>query len=248
MIEIKVAVVDDEKFALSIVSGAIHQSFMDFGIHPIIQEYDKLSTLYFEIEDHPYDLLVLDIDMGDKINGVEFAKRLQDEKKIFSDILFVSNCEDKAFDAFEVKPLGFIRKKNFVDDFKKYIPKIVACLKERKQPRVLLLNKGKNETIQVDINDIVYIEENFKQQIIYTKDPNVYYVMRKTMKQFEEELSDSGFIRTHGSYIVNSKYIKGLIQSNLILEPNIKIPIARAKLHQVKKDYFALMKGKDALI
>lgn len=247
MIEIKVAVVDDEKVALSTVSGAIRHSFMDFGITPVIKEYDKLATVYFEMEDNSYDLLILDIDMGDKINGVEFAKRLRNEK-ISSDILFVSNCEDKAFDAFEVKPLGFIRKKNFINDLKRYIPTIVSSLKERKQPRVLLLNKGKNEVVQVDINDIVYVEGNFKQQIFYTKDPDVYYIVRRTMKHIEEELSNSGFIRTHGSYIVNSKYVKGLLNNYLIVEPNIKIPIARAKLNQVKKEYLALMKEKDALI
>ncbi len=247
MIEIKVAIVDDEKVALSTVSGAIRHAFMDFGIMPTIKEYDKLATLYFELEDNSYDLLILDIDMGDKINGVEFAKRLRNEN-ISSDILFVSNCEDKAFDAFEVKPLGFIRKKNFINDLKRYIPKIISSLKERKQPRVLLLNKGKNEVVQVDINDIVYVEGNFKQQIFYTKDPDVYYIVRKTMKHIEEELYNSGFIRTHSSYIVNSKYVKGLLNNYLIVEPNIKIPIARAKLNQVKKEYLSLMKEKDALI
>lgn len=139
MINLMTAVVDDEKAALSIITGALKQSFMDFDINLNIEEFSSLKKLEFVIEDKNYDLIVLDIDTNEEYNGIDFAKKVR-LKNDNINFIFVSNCEDKAFDAFEVEPLGFIRKKNFINDLHKYVPQISKLLAKK-------INKKKYFTI-----------------------------------------------------------------------------------------------------
>lgn len=241
MINLMTAVVDDEKAALSIITGALKQSFMDFDINLNIEEFSSLKKLEFVIEDKNYDLIVLDIDTNEEYNGIDFAKKVR-LKNDNINFIFVSNCEDKAFDAFEVEPLGFIRKKNFINDLHKYVPQISKLLAKKINKKNILLFNNDNELINVDIDKITYIEGSFKKQYFYTMEPKVYYHTRKTMKKIEDELLNNNFIRAHNSYIVNVNYIKGITRKELIIMPNIKIPISRNKISTVKKECMKLLK------
>ena len=241
MINLNTAIVDDEKAALSIITGALKKAFLDFNINLNIEEYYSLKNLVFDLEDKNYDLIILDIDTNESENGIEVAKKIRLNNPHVN-FIFVSNCEDKAFDAFEVEPLGFIRKKNFINDLNKYIPQISKLIEKKLSKKTMLLFNNSNELINVDIDSITYIEGSFKQQYFYTCDPKTYYHTRKTMKKIEDELINNGFIRTHNSYIVNVNYINGISKNELIVANNIKIPIARAKITTIKKECLKILK------
>lgn len=246
MINLSTAIVDDEKAALSIITRALKQAFLDFNINLNVEEFSSLKNIEFVLEDKNYDLMILDIDTNEKENGIEFAKKVR-QKNNCTNFIFVSNCEDKAFDAFEVEPLGFIRKKNFINDLNKYVPQMAKMLEKKINKKTILLFNDNNELINVKIDEITYVEGNFKQQYFYTKNPNVYFHTRKTMKTIEDELSEYGFIRTHNSYLVNASYINGLLKNELIVYPDIKIPIARTKISVVKKECLNMLKNNNLL-
>lgn len=241
MIKLNTAVVDDEKAALSIITGALKQAFLDFGIDLNVREYSSLKKLAFDLEDKNFDLMILDINTNEQENSIEFARKIRLNNQNIN-FIFVSNCEDKAFDAFEVEPLGFIRKKFFIGDLNKYVPQISKLIEKKTKNKTMLLFNKSNELINVDINDIAYIEGSFKQQYFYTIDPSVYFHNQKTMKSIEEDLSDDGFIRTHNSYMINVKYLKGISNNAVILTNDIKIPVARQKASMVKKECLKCLK------
>ena len=60
MINLSTAIVDDEKAALSIITGALKQAFLDFNINLNVEEFSSLKNIEFVLEDKNYDLMILD--------------------------------------------------------------------------------------------------------------------------------------------------------------------------------------------
>ena len=83
-------------------------------------KYFSSATLYNHIaysregEAYKYDLVFLDIDMP-KYSGMDVAEEIR-KKSADTDIIFVSNREDRVFETFSVQPFGFIRKNCFTED------------------------------------------------------------------------------------------------------------------------------------
>ena len=65
-----------------------------------------------------------------------------------------------------------------------------------------------------------------------------HLLVSKPIFDFEELLTDYGFIRCHQSFLVNLQYVKSLKKSDgdsLLLHNNIELPVSRAKKDAVKK-------------
>ena len=104
----------------------------------------------------------------------------------------------------------------------------------------LLLEKNQSNRIAipsleglqfVEINDIIYFEAESNYSIIYIK-PLQKITVSKTLKDFEELLPHSTFIRIHHSWIINKnhvqKYLKG--EGGRVIMINGKIlDVARRK-------------------
>jgi len=64
----------------------------------------------------------------------------------------------------------------------------------------------------LDIKDILYIKASSNYSIIYDTAGNSV-LSSKTLKHFERNLINKGFIRVHYSTLINVKKIKGIIKS-----------------------------------
>ena len=75
---------------------------------------------------------------------------------------------------------------------------------------VSTISLWKNDKLRViNINDIYYCEARERETIVYTKDSE--YIVKVAIKEFEKNLNDSLFFKTHRSYIVNVNKIKEII-------------------------------------
>jgi two-component system LytT family response regulator len=56
-------------------------------------------------------------------------------------------------------------------------------------------------------------------------------LVTKTLKEFDQLLSDHDFIRVHQSHLINVKFIKGFTKSDgyIFLKDGIKIPVSTRK-------------------
>jgi two-component system LytT family response regulator len=61
--------------------------------------------------------------------------------------------------------------------------------------------------IFLDAGDIIRCQSNINYTIVYLKDKQKITVA-KTLKEFEELLSDYNFFRVHNSHLINLSYIK----------------------------------------
>jgi len=67
-------------------------------------------------------------------------------------------------------------------------------------------------------------------------------LIAKVLGEYEEQLSNAGFVRTHRSHLVNRQYITFIDgQGNIVMEDNSRIEISRRKrkevMNELKKNF-----------
>lgn len=165
-------------------------------------------------------LVFLDIQMPGK-NGFEVIEAIGLENMPV--VIFVTAFDQYAIKAFEVQAMDYLLKpfddERFERAFKRALemiqkdgqntPPLLMLLNEinraKRQKDKLLVNKGE-KFFFIDIQDIIYIESNEKYAVVYTGSDK--YLIRESMKNLEEKLDLTVFVRIHRCYIVNINYIK----------------------------------------
>jgi len=230
---IKLAICDDEKSALALIASAVESTFLQHGIQTLIHQFSDLQDLRNRLDNTVYDLLFLDIRIGET-DGIDFANELRKQNN-HTEIIFISNCEERAFDAFSVKPFGFIRKGKFLKDITEVIEAFVNNT-YKEDIKSISLQIG-DKLISLAIDEIMLIESYKHEQTIKFINDKKQLTLRSKMQLLEEQLTDFGFLRVHSGYIVNMKYIK-LIEPNYIsLANGEKIPISRQNVKEIKAKF-----------
>ena len=181
----------------------------------------------FLADETEFDILLLDIEM-EELTGIDVKKELENRQSKTA-IIFLTSHSKYMSDAFGKYVYKFLskplEKKDLFSAFdtitKEIICDFVIELEDDHKPYIMA---GK----------IIYIKAEDKYSIIKTKDEEI--VVRKTMKWWEEILSENDFIRAHKSYIVNMSNIKK-IGTDLILEDGTNINIGRKSEKILREKY-----------
>ena len=238
---LKAIIVDDEKISRDILSDYILKYCPDIEI---CAQCDSVKTGLAAIEKYQPDILFLDVEMP-KGNGFDLLEQV---KEITFETIFVTAFDNYAIQALNYSAAYYILKPVSIDELIVAVDKIKAQKLKKVsgiQTKVLLENI-KTKTIAqhkivlplqdgfevVSLKDIVHCEahDNFTDFYFVS---NQKMMICRTLKFYEELLSDSGFMRVHKSHIINLdhvvKYKKGkggqLVMSNgavIDVSPNKK--------------------------
>lgn len=244
---IRFALIDDDKETIDVIGASIESVLKSKNCDCIYQKYNSPKTFLSNLNTYPLDLIFCDIEMPE-LDGIEMVGRIPEERR--PDVIFVSNREDRVFDALCLHPFGFIRKKRFLEDINKVIS---TYLEQRKNKRINKLviksvETGETEKISLDIDDIVYVESDLKKQNIHIANVDRPISVEMTMSKLEEALAPHGFIRCHNAYLVNYAYIYSIKNDSIRLKDGREVFLARRKAKEVKERYMQLMVGKQPFI
>lgn len=236
---LKVALCDNEREALSIISGAVKQALEYLHVSAEIDTYDSVNALYEWVVKGECDLLLLDIDMPE-CDGITFARKLKQSAPVCPDIIFVSNREERVFDSFLAAPFGFIRKSNFIKDTNRLLKMYLEEWEKRETTHEFIEVNTKTSLMQVDVRDIIYIESYKDYQIMHrARDPEPLE-LRSSMEKLEEKLEPFGFMRIHKGYIVNADFISRIDDIDVTLTTGTVLYISRRKLRHIREQYMSL--------
>ncbi|MCH3926406.1 MAG: response regulator [Atopobiaceae bacterium] len=102
MIQIDVAVCDDEPFVAKTISEVAQKELSRHGFQARIEIVNDALSLARELKEQGFDLMLLDIEMP-LVDGIEFSRMLR-EKGDRTELVFVSNAEDRVFESLPVRP------------------------------------------------------------------------------------------------------------------------------------------------
>jgi two-component system LytT family response regulator len=218
---IRCLLVDDEPLALDLLEGYVVKT-------PSLALTGRCSSAFQAmemLEKTEVDLIFLDIQMPG-LSGLEFSRSLQDGPKV----IFTTAFEQYALEGFKVAALDYLLKPISYPEFLNAVNKAKRWFEHFEkatipETRTSIFVKADYKLIQIDFNNILYIE-GLKDYVKFCLEDNEKPVLSlMSMKSLEENLPDLKFMRVHRSFIVNLDKIK-TIERNRIVFGKEYIPIS----------------------
>ena len=193
-------------------------------------------TLYLQTQP---DLIFLDIEMPDQ-NGFQFLESIT---PVRAEVIFVTAYDQYALRAIKFAALDYLLKPINATEVQAAVAKVQEKLLARwgqLQLQQLLENlRNPQQQPKIALPSIERVDFVEPDQILRCQSENAYtYVhlsdgtkllITKTLRDFENLLTDHGFLRTHQSHLVNRKYIRSLLKKegeSLQLVDGSVIPIS----------------------
>lgn len=193
----------------------------------IIGEADSVKTGVLILQALQPQVVFMDIQLGDG-NGFDILEQLASKNgKSTSHIVFVTAYEEYAIKAFRFSALDFLLKPIDPEELEKVIGKIkqVVAKKDNYAHIDLLLENIRKKVDHFkrialstadgihlfEISDIIRCESEDNYTKFYLKN-NKPVLISKTLKEYEELLTEHGFERIHQSHLINLAYLKSYIK------------------------------------
>ena len=104
---VKIAIVDDESTAASLLEGCLHQYAEETGTAMQWEQFPDAEA-FLKSDTHAFDIVFMDIDMPGR-NGIEASRALRERNQSIV-LLFVTNLAQYAIAGYEVDALDYILK------------------------------------------------------------------------------------------------------------------------------------------
>ncbi|WP_321971287.1 LytTR family DNA-binding domain-containing protein [Paratractidigestivibacter sp.] len=244
MLQFHIAVCDDEPFAAASISGAADRELLRLGAEARIESFGDVTGLAARVQEEGFDLILLDIEMP-QVNGLEFARALRSAGNK-TEIVFVSNSEDRVFESLPLRPLAFVRKSHFTEDMAQAIQAFVRSWKSLKTDRVVTL-KMAHAMGTFSVDDIIYVEARRRDKILHMVNGRTEVVI-VTLEELGEKLAPVGFCRVHKGFLVNFAHVSQLSSKGIVMDNGESIPISRGTIKEVKLAYMDFLSNKNAVV
>ena len=212
----------------------------------IIGEADGVVTGSKLLNKIKPDVVFLDIQLQDG-TGFDILEILGD---ISFQVIFTTASDEFAIKAFKFSAVDYLLKPVDPDELIVAVQKISKVNNSTQENYDLLLNTVKEqsapkrmalhtlEKIHVtDIADIVRCESNGNYTTFYFKSGQKLLVT-KTLKEYDQMLSEYKFARVHQSHLINAQQIKEFVKVDggyIVMHDGSKIPVSLRKKSVVMK-------------
>lgn len=239
---INAIIVDDEEFARSSLYFLLQNHCKSVHIAGIAKSVNEARLL---LKNNQVDLIFLDIAMPGE-NGFEL---IADAQTNLAHVVFTTAYDQYAVKAIKANALDYLLKPIDIDELKETVDKAVKYIEQKnifsssnerlqnlqqdlrfKQVRKISLPHGQGYAL-IDVDHIIHIEAESNYSTFHLQDKEKITVS-KVLKEFEEILPESQFVRVHKSSIVNLNYILEYNSKNgleLTLKNGKKIAVSRRR-------------------
>jgi len=198
-------------------------------------------------------VIFLDIQLSDG-TGFDLLEKLAEMNgKISSQVVFITAHEQYAIKAFRFSALDFLLKPVDPEELQKVIYKIKNVLAKsdnyahidlllenirRKVDNFKRIALSTSDGIHLfEISDIIRCEseDNYTKFFIKNNKP---ILISKTLKEYEELLTEHGFERIHQSHLINLAYLKSYIKRDggyVVMADNSNLPISQRKKERLQE-------------
>lgn len=232
---IKAIIIDDEQAATELVKTLIYSFTSKIKV---VHTSTAIPDAIQAIQKFQPEIIFLDIELRDGL-GFEILEHFP---KIEAHVIFITAYDNYAIKAIKFHAFDYILKPIMPEELQSAIQKVLAQIEEKtpladaKALLTYLKNNaqnrmavpGKNGLYYYQVDDVVSIEGDGSYSIMHLTDKKEVVVTRK-IKDFEESLGESGFIRVHKSFLINSSHITQLHRDDsgyLLMSNGQKIPIS----------------------
>ncbi len=243
---IRAAIIDDEEANLRIMQTILEKTCTDVKV---VWTSDNLEDAYTNLQTRKVDLVFMDIEMPPH-SSFQLLDRLPAPD---FEIIFVTAHQEYALKALKKDALDYIVKPVKAADIVQVIEKfrktkasaygeLTSIVKEHLTNRKdgfskIVVNVADGYNV-VDIEKIILIEAlDSYTKLILTDDTT--YVTSRSLKDFDELLTEKGFYRIHKSYLINFRHIMKIVKgvsAAVIMRNGATVPVSARKREQFFND------------
>lgn len=181
------------------------------------------NTLEHLFEKHPFfDLLFLDIRFqGNRKTGYDAAKRLR-QAGINAPIIFLTSMPRYASRGYEVNAFRFLTKPIDKEKLTEALDAFVSLLFPNTDYIMVKSDIGQS---LVDTNQLIFVETVLRKRQLVLADRQI--ITWEPLQSIYDKLPKKYFAYPQQSYIVNYRYIKHVVGSNITMSNGQEIAISR---------------------
>jgi len=198
------------------------------------------------ISKHKPDLVFLDVEMP-AMTGFDMLKRLP---KIDFEVIFTTAHDHYAIKAIKFSAIDYLLKPIDLEQLQEAVARVVEKRGSKSLPQYesfvenIVAGNSKLENLSiptsnglvfVKVNDIIRCESASNYTVFYMTNKD-QVVATRTLKEFEELLEESGFIRIHHSHLINKLHLKQYIRGaggQVIMSDGKTLDVSRRKKDEV---------------
>lgn len=247
---ISAVLIDDDKNLRNAMKGLLEMYAPEISI---IGEADSVKTGTAAITVYKPDVVFMDIQLGD---GTGFDILEQITKKqggLACHVVFITAHEQYAVKAFRFSALDYLLKPVDPEELRKVVEKIKKTLSgtdsfshidllleniRKKVDKFKRIALSTSDGIHLfEVSDIIRLESQDNYTKFYIKN-NKPVLIAKTLKEYEDLLSEQGFERIHQSHLINLAYLKSYIKKDggyAVMADNSNLPISQRKKERLQE-------------
>lgn len=240
---IKAVIIDDESNNQELISNLLKH----YASHvEVLAVADSVKSGYEAIREHRPNLVFLDIQMQDG-TGFDLLKLF--DKPGFK-VLFITAHEEFAIEAFKYSALDYLLKPLSPgsllaavkkaeeslshDELSLQLKTLLNNINEPSKKKRKIILKTLDRIYSVDVLDILRFESDGGYTKVYLTDGTRIMVSR-ILKEFDDLLADSGFVRIHHSHLININHVYFFekSESHLVMKDQSVVPVSNRKKDHV---------------
>jgi DNA-binding LytR/AlgR family response regulator len=228
---LKIGIVEDDL----IIADAISEMLTESG-YLVTEPATRYTEAISMIEEESPDLLLLDVHIMGRMDGIEVARTVNTSFGI-PFIFLTANTDFETIErAKEVRPAAFLAKP--ITRAQLYAAIEIALVSfttaateksktGKGKERAPLFVRDGHSYRKVAEDEILYVESDQNYLILHLTDGR-QLSMRKTLLEFETDMDSSRFLRIHRSFIVSRDYIEVVQSYELMMRGGARVPMSRA--------------------
>lgn len=196
---LRVAIVEDETSSADLLRNYLDRYA---GEHNVLFAVEVFSNAVNFLKNYKsvYDIVFMDIEMP-YMSGMEAAIKLREIDQTV--LLFVTNMSQYAVKGYEVDALSFLVKPVAYFNFALKMQKAIMKLESNRDREILV--RTKDGVIRLRTSKVQYVEISGHRIVYHTQEGT--YEGYGTLKQVEERLAGTPFVRCNSCYLVNLQFV-----------------------------------------
>ena len=232
----RIAICDDEGTLAELVEQLARRWGMERDHPCFVRTFASGEELLFETAgSYPFDLILLDIDLGGgKLSGLELARNIR-ETDVRVPLAFLTNYPDHVFEGYEVAALRYLMKPVTEENL---FPLLDLALERIGRVSRYLVLEVDGEQRRVDEDSIFYLEAKRHTVLLETETGPI--IVKISLSALAHRLG-ADFVSTHRSFLVNLRYVERVGRTECLLEGGRSVPVSRGaweKLNRAFIDYY----------
>jgi len=231
MSTLKIGIVEDE----FIIAEHIANILIKLG-YEVAEPAGSFAEAIEMIEDEKPDLLLIDIQVRGKRDGIDLAKKINEDYKI-PFIFLTANADNATIErAKKVNPASYLIKPFTKDDLYAAIEICIHNSLLNKEVNIQSRDKAVSLSNAIFIKDGQLFNKVKYSEILYLESDHVYvnvhtsqktYLVRSSLQDYLANFDSKQFFRIHRSYVINLEHVQS-VNGEFVIVNNVSIPISKS--------------------